>query len=275
MGDLTRLTLDDGSWGSSEARLSPTSPPPRRSTGDAALPSTSTWGGPRPAAAHAADSAATPGASKAAGKSPTPASWTTPSGRAATPSAAVRPSGPTSPSAEFPALPHTAGRGGRSQARRRGGGRGGGAPHPVDGAAAAVPAVDNSALVAEMAAMNRQLEAMRQEIRTLHHENAELRRRLEQAQGVQQHQPYALAPLPRPNFAFTPPRAASDAHARPASTLSPPPPGVPSSPAVDADAKRARRALPLQHSVADTPMGDSPSSSPTLAPSGVAASHDV
>jgi hypothetical protein len=106
-----------------------------------------------------------------------------------------------------------------------------------------------AALVAQLAAMAQQLALMQQELRELRRENVELRRRAEQAEGLQQHQPYAVAPLPQPVFTFTPPRGAQNTNARSASQLSPAPIGVTSSPPADADHKRTRRQLPMEPAV--------------------------
>jgi hypothetical protein len=69
----------------------------------------------------------------------------------------------------------------------------------------------------QLAALVAQIAALSAEVRELHKENMQLRRQLEAARGVQQHQPYAvpplqppltptaLCPLPPPNFPPVPP----------------------------------------------------------------------
>ena len=84
-GEPTQLSLDDGSWGSSEAQLTPAEPPPRRKhNGGPALSPQSSWGGPRqtgtsvqqPSSPQSRNAAL---ASDTAAVSPTPASLQTPS----------------------------------------------------------------------------------------------------------------------------------------------------------------------------------------------------
>ena len=108
-----------------------------------------------------------------------------------------------------------------------------------------------AALMSQLENMAQQLTLMQQELRALRLENADLRRRAERAEGLQQHQPYAVTPFPPPIFAFTPPRRSQHTNLRPASQLSPAPSGVTSSPLADADPKRIRRQLPMESLAAD------------------------
>ena len=70
-----------------------------------------------------------------------------------------------------------------------------------------------------------QVAALTQEIRGLRTENLELRRQLDVARGVQQHQPYALTPLPQPHF--SPLRTVTVGQPRISGDLSPDPPVAP------------------------------------------------
>ena len=103
--------------------------------------------------------------------------------------------------------------------------------------------------------MNARIGQLLDELREVRRENAELRRQVELARGLRQHQPYALPlMLPTPVPQCTPAKSASSGKTRMAGDLSPglddpPPVGgaggdvVMSSPIVDAEQKRARRSL--------------------------------
>ena len=95
-----------------------------------------------------------------------------------------------------------------------------------------------------------QLEALTREIKDLRLENAELRRQLDAARGVVQHQPYALPVLPAP--VFSPIHPLPGQRVRAAGDLSPSADHVDSgggadvvmsSPPDDKDSKRPRRSL--------------------------------
>jgi hypothetical protein len=100
-----------------------------------------------------------------------------------------------------------------------------------------------------VASLVTQLTALTQEIRELRRENLELRRQLDSARGVQQHQPYALAPLPTPCFSPVHPpgsRTRVVGDLSPAVGLAEAGYGddvIMSSPQDDKDSKRPRRAL--------------------------------
>ena len=221
-GEPARTSLDDGSWSSSEARLSPAGPPPRQKGPGAALTPKSTWGGPRPVVSAASPPVAQPqAAAPPAGTFPELAQLSTP-----TVTFAASP-GVLSNSVTFPPLvaaDTTKSLGERGKAARKRGGRG------LDRSGTAVataPAVGgaasgSTAVELQLAALVAQVGALSQEIRELRRENVELRRQLDVARGVQQHQPYAVAslpPLPAPEF--TPVRPASQARPRIAAELSP------------------------------------------------------
>jgi hypothetical protein len=112
---------------------------------------------------------------------------------------------------------------------------------------------------AQLTALTAQVGQLLEEMRCLRRENAELRRQLEAARGVHQHQPYALSPLP-PVPAFSPLRPAVPVRTRMAGELTPEPSDpnidgmqdtVMPSPPVDADTKRARRSLAVELGDAD------------------------
>ena len=255
-GQPSRTTLDDGSWSSSEARLTPAEPPPRRKpTTGAALTSQSTWGGPRPLVPSSTSPPAPigqPGPSGLSWSPPPPASVDTPTVWSSLPtvgSLGVSAAPATSSRSVAFVEPLAAGPGGRdvSGSTRRRGGR----PlttsedrRPSSNALAPENAF-MTALLERLASMDQQLAQMRQELQEQYRVNAELRLRAERAEGRQQHQPYQAAPLPLPAFHYTPPRPTVDALVRPASTLSPAPPGG-STPPTDADAKRPCRRLPME-----------------------------
>ena len=282
-GEPSRTTLDDGKWSSSEARLTPAAPPSRRkATTGAALALNSTWGGPRPSLPSAVQSPAALQHGPPAWEAVPTASVNTPTVGVGPPSPPilvgdVNVSPPQPTSVAFPALPPAAkgARGGRGSTRGRGGRQAARVEEPPLPTGPAVDkAADMSALLATLTHMSRQLEQMQREIQELHRANAELRLRAERAEGLQQHQPYSLTPLPpQPSYTYTPPKTAVDTHGRPASTLSPPPPGGSTSPS-EADAKRPRRRLSL--TAQDTGMEVDPDAPlpPTTVPPAATLSND-
>ena len=110
----------------------------------------------------------------------------------------------------------------------------------------------------QMEVLTTQLGQLLEEVRALRKENSELRRQVEAARGLQQHQPYALSPLvPLPQPQFSPMGACTTARTRTAGELTPEAAGlVPSgedgmdvampSPPADVESKRARRSLELE-----------------------------
>jgi hypothetical protein len=246
-GEPTKTSLDDGSWGSTEAVLVPAEPPPRRGvnavankssalTGSALLPQSS-WGGQR-------RGTVVPAGDRVAvepGVVPSAAGHTV---RIATPSVSV--SGPLGQTEANKPRRRNRGKGAGGVTAGMGSTPGDGAPPPT------VP----SPLEAQLAALTAQMGQMLQEIRELRKENAELRRQVEAARGLQQHQPYAaptLPPLPPPSFSPLRSSPVPMAKTRTATELSPERGDLPlagadgdvgmGSPAVDADLKRPRRSL--------------------------------
>ena len=202
VGSPSRFSLDDGSWGASEARLQPSNPPPRRPTpanaslrspfAGPALSPQSTWGGSRQSAPPPAASQTTPSAS-ATPLSTTPSPSATGGSRAKPRTRIVvapadsRPTSvaiPVSPPAVAP--PPTS----DSRSRRR---------HASPPAPSTVQGDRLDRLMAQMEELCRQNAALLQEIGHLRWENVDLRRQLAEACRSHQHQPYA-APLtpPRP-----------------------------------------------------------------------------
>jgi hypothetical protein len=280
-GEPTRTTLDDGSWASSEARLSPAQAPPRRPSSGQALAPQSAWGGPRPkVAADIAPMAQPSTAVPSSAAFPRTAQLPTPP---------VRIGGSPVPDlTAFPplAVPTGVSLGSGGGAPRAGKRRGrGSAPSvaaagsPAGGGFASAP---SSSMAAQMAALVTQMGALTEEIRELRQQNVELRRQLDLARGIQQHQPYAVAPLPPlPTPAFSPVRPA---RTRAAGDLSPGmaiPPVMydaagevvmsSDSPPVDADRKRGRRALDL--GVPAVPSTEMPDAVPASAEAPIP--HDV
>ena len=130
------------------------------------------------------------------------------------------------------------------------------------------------AMVAELANMSQKIDRLQRELQELHKSNAELRLRAERAEGLQQHQPYSLTPLPpQPTFTYTPPRLPVDPHGRPASTLSPLPPGGSTSP-TDAEAKRPCRRLSLTAETTTMALDPAVPPLPTSASSAATLSND-
>jgi hypothetical protein len=276
VGDPSRRSLDDGSWGSSTATLSPAEPPPQRSSGSrqrpgptladppprrtspsqaarprgsggSALAPQSSWAGARPAA---------PPAPLPAGQAKKPA---TPVGAIPFASAPVAAAAPAA-SAIKPFQARRSGRRGSktpdaavSWSAVAPGGDARSAPNVAPPVVAPFPGE------AQLTALTAQVGQLLEEMRCLRRENAELRRQLEAARGVHQHQPYALSPLP-PVPAFSPLRPAVPVRTRMAGELTPEPSDpnidgmqdtVMPSPPVDADTKRARRSLAVELGDAD------------------------
>lgn len=103
----------------------------------------------------------------------------------------------------------------------------------------------------QLAALTAKVGDLLDEIRALRRENAELRRQVDLARGVQSHQPYALTPiLPLPTPAFSPVHPLPGSRGRTAGEVTP---GAIAtvdgqdvlmpSPAADPEAKRTRRSL--------------------------------
>jgi hypothetical protein len=265
-GQPARTSLDDGTWGGSAAQLSPADPPARRKpvTG-AALPPQSTWAGPRTSAAPAARPQPSPPVPAPTGSSGNlqPASVATANVWFAEPPSQPpwAPSAP--PTSAAPPVGLDRGPGRRSRGRGRVAAVPGVPPPPAPssgGAPASTPWEQQLAA---------QLAALVQEVRELRKENAELRRQVELARGLQQHQPYALPALPPlqpPQFVFTPERPLPDGRHRTAAALSPAPVafqnledrdgdiGMPS-PQKDVEAKQARRSLALDMGAGDASSG--------------------
>ena len=134
-------------------------------------------------------------------------------------------------------------------------------------------------MAVQLSALTAQVSELLEEMRALRRENADLRRQLAFAQGVQQHQPYAISTAPfvpiRPYSAEGPGPAG---RTRTAGELSPEPSSdvvantadsdvVMSSPPAAVDPKRARRSLGEELNAASTGapnMGTEPV--PTLGP---------
>ena len=175
-GTPSCMTLDDGSWTSTEAFLQPADPPPRRGTSGAALATKSAWGGPR--RADTLQGLSQPAAAAGAPRVVVPS----PAGKRTV----------VFGSETFPELPKTVAPSAQKLSRKaRFGGTGQLAP-PV---AAADDRLDKllartDELVAQNAALLAELGHMRRE-------NAELRRQLEALRGLQTHQPYAQPATPR------------------------------------------------------------------------------
>ena len=260
-GQPSTTTFDDGSWNSSAAQLTPAEPPPRpkRTTG-AALTPHSSWGGARsvPAApVHTGSAIPT-----AAHPFPAPASLATPTVQLGVAPVTVAPS----PLASSPPVVSShctimaSGPGSRPPSRRRRNDR-----QPAV-AASTTPVDPMAAMVAELAAVRRQLESLQSELRALRTENTSLQQQLAAARGVHQHQPYApLFQLPRldqPQFAYTPPRPPIEGRQPLADPPAPSSTVIPASP--DAlEPKRARHSdFPVGAENQDTTMTDAPSSAP-------------
>ena len=292
-GTPLRVSLDDGGWCSSEAKLFPADPPPRRKP-TAALTPQSTWGGPRPVAATTVSQPSpTPAAAPAfaaplvPGSFLTPASPATPSVWAsvdarqagvpvALPSLAAAGGFQTISPAEFPELPSGSGGGGRGSRRDRRNGTAvaSGAPREAD------------SLEALVAGLQSTLAAIQEELRESRKENALLRQQLDYIRGVRSHQPYALPPLPDPPPVFTPPRPTSELLTRTADQLTPSRPGAPDladnvgdqvmsgSPQVAVvESKRARRTLQVPSGDAAMVSPDAVSASSSSTPLGAVPPH--
>jgi hypothetical protein len=281
-GDPERLTLDDGSWTCSDARLTPADPPPRRQPPrGAALTPQSRWGGPRPLAPSGSRTQhPPPGPAPVAGPAfPAPASLTAPSvwfpGLPPPQSTSLlsRPAARPAPAASQPPEARS------PRGRRRGQGRASapaGAVAPSPGA----PVTDSALtmLVTQLAAMTAQLDALQWEMRELRHENAALRAQVEAARGLQQHQPYAFTgppPPPPQTMPFTPERTSHTSRPRPDSAETPPAAPLDAcgdalmhSPPTATEPKRPRRLVPEQQ----PPPTTSPSASSSCpAPGSLAA----
>jgi hypothetical protein len=230
--------LDDGSWNCSQATLLPAEPPPRRQTRGPALSPQSTWGGSRPSAPLGNNAERTRSAnttSSAPRTAPPPASvWTAPAPtqRSLLGAEAFPPLPSVAKSSPQPPVGH------RGPGRNRGGQRG---SSPVPG-----PPHNSSALESQLSLLVQQVAALTEEVRSLRNENVVLRRQLDVARGVQQHQPYAILPLADPT---TSPRGPPVVRPRTAGELSPGPvidlggDAIMNSPPLDGDPKRARRSL--------------------------------
>jgi hypothetical protein len=209
-----KLSLDDGRWGSSAARLQPADPPPRSRApavrpstqappSEQALPATATWGGSRqppqpsqppvpPRQSGGPQSSALPTSTRNRRMQPTPA--------------------PRLQSVDdFPALPA---RRSYSPPVR---------PPRVPSPRGARSKVANSRPVSQtnddMAVVREQLQELLHELRELRRENEALKREVERLRGVTSHSPYTTAvqpltpvqspprmdPLPRPSFSPVPP----------------------------------------------------------------------
>jgi hypothetical protein len=256
VGTPTKLSLDDGSWTGSEATLQPAEPPPRRSgprsspavarIGSALAPQSS-WAGPR-RDEHGPPAPSQP--SPPAASFPTGASLQTPT---IWPSSST--SAPFGGSSHFSGAPGTTGGSSflvpKAKAGKSGKGRGRG----IGPSITAVGSPPGDSMDARLSALSAQVGELLHELRALRQENSELRRQLAVAQGVHQHQPYALppplplAPLPTPSFSYSPDRPAPPGKSRTAGELSPTHEmdtmgdAVMSSPSADLDTKRARRSL--------------------------------
>ena len=183
VGQPTQVTLDDCTWNSSAARLSPTTPPPRRSAG---LPAQAQWGGarrsspqssPQPQTQYQPPPPQSAQRSRPASRDPAPHQF----------------SGAPQAAAAFPSLPAPAQPADRSSKRRD---RRGPATRPPPSASpwGSTPGRSNTLdqLVAQVAELGRQNAAMLEELKELRRDNVQLRQQLDRARGV--HQPYATPP---------------------------------------------------------------------------------
>ena len=291
-GQPSKLTLDDGGWVCSEAKLTPAEPPARRKGGGAALAPQSTWGGMRSSQATGGHPVV-PAVSVPAAVFPTPASPWTPtvwsSAAAAHPASS---SGLNTGAASefgggvhgtavssleaFPSLVPASGGGGNGATGRggRGGGRGprGGGAAPADASLAA--------MATQLQSMAAQIASLQEELRGLRKENEVLRREVDLARGV--HRPYDLPSLPPPPPAFSPSKPSSDL-TRTAAQLSPSRPGGPDgvggdqvmgSPSQMADPKRVRRDILMSPALSTAADGVA-STSTSSAPAGAVSPYDV
>ena len=262
VGDPTRYSLDDGSWGSSEAALTPANPPPQRPppARGAALAATSQWAGPRRPAAQLPSTSLPPAQAWL--------SATAPDGFPPLPArgghlgpAAVMISQDTN---------HQRGLPGGAAMRRTGGPPGGG------GRPGRQPWEE------QLATLTDQLAELLQENRELRKEVGNLRRQVEAARGLQQHQPYALSSVPpQPAAPLAPPHHPSLGRPRMVGELTPEhrssADGVDiemRSPPVDVEPKRVCRslAMSLDTVVFNTGLGPQPGAPPGV---GEAVGSDV
>ena len=260
-GAVERTSFDDGSWNTSEARLTPAEPPPRRkSPSGPTLPTQSTWGGPR---ANTNVLAA-----PASSAFPAPAALSTPS---------VWPPLPAPSPALTPlttAVDPPAGSGSRRNPRNR---RGPAWPavdmvgvrNGPQATVVAMPGMASSAMLPagvndQLALMTAELTRMSQELREMRRENAMLRQQVEKLRGLQQHDPYGLPPSTTTAESTTTEQQFPSTRTRGVGDLSPPH-GVPqsgdgdsvmASPGMEADPKRARRSLQGVLMGADTSRPD-------------------
>ena len=294
-GSPSRSSLDDGSWTCSEARLTPAEPPPRgRPSTGPALSSHSTWGGPRPPmspktmasspnAPMAAPTHVVPqqAASRPGAALSTPTVW---GGKTSFPSLSSKTSPLTGPEPKS-----TRSKASQKQGRNRRGSdiareiQGGNAVAVLENVVGTTP---NTSMVSQLATLTAQVGQLLQEIRELRRENAELRRQVDSARGIQQHQPYALNPLPPlPTPVFSPIRPSQGSRARMAGELTPehraPPMDVDRdgdvgmvSPAADAESKRARRSLEVGLASAATSVPSSSQQCPGSASLEAPLPHD-
>lgn len=296
-GVPTKFSLDDGSWTASAAVLTKADPPARRRGAGVALAPQSTWGGPR-----TSTSTPPPGVSTGwmdNGDFPVPASTSTPTVQfagAGLPMAMV--TAGTSGDSGVPTMSLLASNAAPSGGVRGGkggrGGRGGRAEHPerISDAGAqapvAAPADSVAGAVAMMAAqiqsMGAQIAAMSEELRELRKENVQLRRQVDLARGVQQHNPYDLPTVPPPPPAFSPPRLPTEGMMRTAGQLTPvrvgdiDPDGdvvVATSPPPEGEPKRARRGPLNVDGIAGSHAAVEASLSSSSTPSGAAPAPDV
>ena len=113
----------------------------------------------------------------------------------------------------------------------------------------------SASMAVQLSALTAQVSELLEEMRALRRENADLRRQLAAAQGVQQHQPYAISTAPHiPIRPYSPEGPGPAGRIRTAGELSPEPSTgaavnttdadvVMSSPPTAVDPKRARRSL--------------------------------
>ena len=153
VGEPSRMTLDDGSWGASPVELVAAKPPPRRQ-----LPATAKWGGPRHVSSAAGAPASAVGAPLGAAEVP---GMKVPSAKAA----AVR----------APAV-------GVLRAGVVGAGAVGNGPRPQ-----VAPGADRVSLEERLDRLVALVQQQNEELRQLRLENAALRARLD---GVRVHDPY-------------------------------------------------------------------------------------
>ena len=195
-GTPSKMSLDDGSWGSSEAYLQPAEPPPRRTgpkdvvavrsgqpSGRPALSPQSTWGGARPGTQAS---------------SPQPSSQPVSVSAPPVGPAARRKAGQIQlslhPSAAAPASPS----GSRQRHRQLSAGSPSSPQAPPGRPPRGAPLESRlDEVLLRMDELARQNAALLGELGQLRRENAELRRQLEALLGVQTHQPYAQPRTPR------------------------------------------------------------------------------